>query len=75
MVFNKIHMTVEISKEFSDFLEQLASEEATTKVEIMRRAFGILEIYKKQKQAGNTHIGFTSDPSKLDVELVGVLKN
>ena len=73
MAANKVRMSIEVSKEVAEFLEQLASEEATTKTEIMRRAFSVMKVYKQQKQFGNTHIGFTSDPSKLNVELVGIL--
>ncbi len=69
----KVRMNVEFSPEVAELLEQLASEEATTKAEILRRAVSVLKAYKKQKELGRNHIGFTSSPDKLDAELVGIL--
>lgn len=70
---SKIRMTVEVSKDVADFLDELAGEEGATKTEIVRRAISVLKAYKAQKQKGRSHIGFTDDPTKLDAELVGIL--
>jgi predicted transcriptional regulator len=69
----KVRMNIEVSKEVADFLEELATSEATTKTEIVRRAISVLKAYKQQKQKGRSHIGFTHDPAKLDAEIVGIL--
>lgn len=69
----KVRMSLEVSKDVADFLEELAASEDTTKTEIVRRALSILKAYKQQKAKGRTHIGFTKDPEKLEAELVGIL--
>jgi predicted transcriptional regulator len=69
----KVRMNIEVSQDVADLLEQLSREEATTKTEIVRRALSVLKAYKQQKQKGRAHLGFTSDPTKLDAEMLGVL--
>ena len=69
----KIRLSIEVSEELSALLESLAEKEETTKTEIVRRALSVLKAYRDQARVGRSHIGFTSDPTKLDAELVGVL--
>ena len=69
----KVRLNMEVSQEVADLLNQLASDEGTTKTEIVRRALSILKAYKEQKERGRVHIGFVSDPRGLDVEIVGIL--
>lgn len=69
----KVRMNVEVSQEIADWLDDLARDEATTKTELVRRALSVLKAYKKQKELGRSHIGFTSDPKGLQAELVGIL--
>ena len=69
----KVRLNMEVSQEVADLLNQLASEEGTTKTEIVRRALSILKAYKEQKDRGRVHIGFASDPTSLDAEIVGIL--
>ncbi|HEY4547628.1 MAG TPA: ribbon-helix-helix protein, CopG family [Pedomonas sp.] len=69
----KVRMNIELSQDVAAFLEALAQEEATTKTEIIRRALSVMKAYRQQKDRGRSHIGFVSDPAKLDVEIVGIL--
>ena len=69
----KVRMNIEVSQDIADLLESLAEEEDTTKTEIVRRALSVLKAYRQQKERGRTHIGFTSNPEKLDAELLGIL--
>jgi hypothetical protein len=66
-------MNLEVSSEVAELLEDLAREEATTKTEIVRRALSVLKAYRAQKEKGRPHIGFTTDPTKLDAEIIGIL--
>ena len=70
---SKVRMNVELSQEVADFLEELAEEEDTTKTEIVRRALSVLKAYKKQRERGRSHIGFTSHPENLEAEILGIL--
>lgn len=69
----KVRMNIELSQEVAAFLEALAQEEGTTKTEIIRRALSVMKAYRQQKERGRDHIGFVSDPTRLDVEIVGIL--
>ena len=70
---SKVRMNIEVSQEVADFLDDLAKEEATTKTEIVRRALSVIKAYKDQRKSGRSHIGFTSDPTQLQAEIVGIL--
>ena len=69
----KVRLNMEVSEELVKFLDGLADREDTTRTEIVRRALSVMKAFQEQRAVGNTHIGFTSDPSKLDAELVGIL--
>lgn len=69
----KVRMNVDLSPELASFLEELARNEGATKTELVRRAISMLKAYKQQKERGREHVGFTSDPSQLEAELVGIL--
>lgn len=66
-------MNIEVSQEVADFLDQISKEEATSKTEIVRRALSVMKAYKSQRKIGRSHIGFTSDPTGLEAEVVGIL--
>jgi hypothetical protein len=69
----KTRMTIEFSTDVSDLLKSLAETEETTQVEIVRRALSVMKAYKDQKARGRYHLGFTTDPEHLDVQLIGIL--
>jgi hypothetical protein len=69
----KVRMNIEVSPEVASFLEELAQEEGATKTEIVRRALSVMKAYKSQKEKGRGHMGFVSDASKLDAEIIGIL--
>lgn len=70
---SKVRMNIEVSRDVATLLEDLAREEDTTKTEIVRRALSVLKAYRQQKDRGRSHIGFVSDATRLDAELVGIL--
>lgn len=70
----KHRLNIEISSELDKLLEQLSKEEGTTKTEIVRRGLSVMKAFRRQISAGRTHIGFTSDASKLDAEMIGILE-
>jgi Ribbon-helix-helix protein, copG family len=69
----KVRLSIEVSKELAALLDSLAENEETSKTEIVRRALSVMKAYREQATVGRTHIGFTSDPLKLDSELIGIL--
>ncbi|SIQ57576.1 Ribbon-helix-helix protein, copG family [Rhizobium sp. RU20A] len=70
---SKVRMNIEVSADVAAFLDELAQEEGATKTEIVRRALSVMKAYKSQKDKGRSHMGFVSDPSKLDAEIIGIL--
>jgi predicted transcriptional regulator len=69
----KVRMSIEVSQDVADFLEEVARDEDTSKTEIVRRALSVLKAFRQQKSKGRGHLGFASDPTTLDAEMLGVL--
>lgn len=69
----KVRLSMEVSQSVIDLIDELADRECTTRSDIVRRALAVVKMAKEQFAVGNTHLGFTSDASKLDVEMIGVL--
>jgi predicted transcriptional regulator len=69
----KVRMSIEVSQDVADFLEEVARDEDTSKTEIVRRALSVLKAFRQQKSKGRGNLGFASDPTKLDAEMLGVL--
>lgn len=66
-------LNVIISDDLDRLIEELATETGTSRTDVVRRALAVMKAFKQQKEKGRDHIGFVSDPSKLDVEIVNVL--
>jgi hypothetical protein len=69
----KVRLNMIVSSEVAGLIDGIAEDEGCTRTEVIRRALSILRAFQIQKKAGRCHIGFTSDATKLDAELVGVL--
>lgn len=62
-----------ISEDLDNLIDELASEADTSRTEVVKRALAVLKAFKQQKAQGRSHIGFVEDASKLDAEVVNVL--
>jgi hypothetical protein len=71
----KIRLNLEVSQELANLLDRLAESEDTTKAEIVRRALSVVKAFEEQRLHGRTHMGFASDPTKLDAEMLGILSS
>ncbi|HWE20439.1 MAG TPA: ribbon-helix-helix protein, CopG family [Hyphomicrobiaceae bacterium] len=69
----KVRLNIEVSEDLAKLLDNLAEDEDVTRTEIVRRALAVLKAFRDQIEVGRTHIGFTRDADKLDLELLGVL--
>jgi hypothetical protein len=72
---SKRRMSIEVSTDLAAFWRELADREDVTLAEILRRGLSVMRAYEQQIEVGRTHLCFTSDPTKLDVEIVGVLNS
>jgi Ribbon-helix-helix protein, copG family len=70
---NKVRITIDVTSEVAKLLTELANEAGTNRAEILRRGLAIVKTARDQKNAGRSHLGFTSDAAKLDTELMGVI--
>ncbi len=68
-------MNIELSKELAKEIIDLAESEGVARSEIIRRGLAVMKSFRQQRIAGRTHIGFASDPTRLEAELIGVLNS
>lgn len=66
-------ISLEVSDDVAAMLKNIADEQETTTADMVRRALAILKTAHTQSKLGRAHIGFVSDPTRLDAEIVGVL--
>ena len=56
-----------------DYFARLAREHRTTIDDVVERALIGIALIRAARKRGLNHVGFVSDPSKLDAELRGLL--
>ena len=66
-------LSVNISQELDDLINELADQSNISRTDVVRRALAVMKAYRQQKSIGRDHIGFVEDPTKLDAEIVNVL--
>ena len=64
-----VRLTLSLSPEMYEKLEQLANDAHTSKSEVMRRSLGIYDIAVEGKEEGY-HLGLAKDRSRLEREIV-----
>lgn len=64
-------VTVDLSPDLNDVLEQIAAETHSSKSEIFRKALALIEVAHRATADGE-HVGVVRDPKKLDKEIVGL---
>jgi len=68
----KVRMNLQVSAELNELLERIASDTGSNRSEVIRQALALMKAAHEAKQKGK-HIGFVTDPAKLDTEIVGLL--
>lgn len=71
----KVRLKMEVSSDLVKWIDELAEREGVTRTEIFRRALSVMKAATEQAAIGRKHIGFTSDPSRLEAEIVGILNH
>jgi predicted transcriptional regulator len=67
----KVRLTVDVSKELNQILENIAKETGGTKSDIFRKAVALLDVAHKAKKEGK-RIGIARDRATLETEIVGL---
>jgi hypothetical protein len=62
-----------ISADLDRELTAIAESAGIAQHEVLRRGLAVLKAARIAKARGLPHIGFTTDPARLDLELTGVL--
>ena len=68
----KVRLSLQVTEELNRMLEQMADEGGTTKSDVLRQALALMKVARDGKRQ-NRHLGFASDPRKLETEIVGLL--
>jgi metal-responsive CopG/Arc/MetJ family transcriptional regulator len=68
----KVRMNLQVSAELNELLERIAGDTGSNRSEVIRQALALMKAAHEAKQKGK-HIGFVTDPAKLDTEIVGLL--
>ena len=64
-------LTIDLSKEISDRLTDIARKEGITKAEAMRRAFALLSVAEQEKAKGNALGIVREDPKSHKLHAIG----
>lgn len=62
-----------ISDELHVYLNDLAERRGTTVTDLVRKGLAVIKAAEIHAAGGRMHLGFVSDPSRLDVEIIGIL--
>ena len=68
----KVRLNLQVSSELNKMLEDIAESAGTNRADVIRQALALMNAAYSAKKKGK-HVGFTSDPNKLDTEIVGLL--
>jgi metal-responsive CopG/Arc/MetJ family transcriptional regulator len=68
----RVRMNLQVSAELNELLEKIAGDTGSNRSEVIRQALALMKAAYEAKQRGK-HIGFVSDPDKLETEIVGLL--
>ena len=66
----KVRLNLQLSEELYKELDDMASDTATTRSDVVRRALALLKAAHTGKKSGR-HLGFAKNPDRLDQELIG----
>ena len=66
----KIRLNLQLSEELFNELEEIASDTATTRSDVVRRALALLKAAHAGKKSGK-HLGLARNADRLDQEIIG----
>jgi predicted transcriptional regulator len=68
----KVRLSLQVTDELNRLLEEMAEDAGTTKSDVLRQALALMKAARDGKKR-ERHLGFVSDPRKLETEIVGLL--
>ena len=68
----KVRLSLQVTEELNRLLEEMAGDSGTTKSDVLRQALALMKAARDGKKQSR-HLGFVSDPRKLETEIVGLM--
>lgn len=65
-----VHLTLEIERDTLAYFQAMARERGLRFGEILTRGIVAIKVAREQRAIGRKHMGFVSDRTKLDAELI-----
>jgi hypothetical protein len=72
MAGEKIRMNFQVSPELNEVLDKIADDTGASRSDVIRQALALMKVAHEAKLNGK-RMGFVTDPSKLDTEIVGLI--
>ena len=66
-------LNLDVSDDLHAYLADLAARRSTTIADLVRKGLAVIKAAEKHASGGRSHMGFVSDPSRLDIEIIGIL--
>jgi predicted transcriptional regulator len=68
----KIRLSLQVSQELNQTLEQIAEDTGASRTDVIRQALALMKVAHAAKTEGR-HLGLVSDAKKLDTEIIGLI--
>jgi hypothetical protein len=68
----KIRLSLQVSQELNQTLEEIAESTGTNRTDVIRQALALMKVAHSAKKDGR-HLGIVTDARKLDTEIVGLI--
>jgi len=72
MAARKIKLTLELSEDANNTLEEIAEESSTTKSDVLRKAIGLIKVATSEKKKGRELAVIDSKSEKVVTHIVGL---
>lgn len=65
-----VRLSLTIDRSLRDYFKQMSLETGLPFEQLLARGLGAIKAFQDQKKIGRKHVGFVSDRTKLDAELI-----
>jgi predicted transcriptional regulator len=72
MAAEKVRLSLQVSQELNQTLEEIAESTGTNRTDVIRQALALMKVAHAAKRDGR-HLGIVNDARKLDTEIVGLI--
>lgn len=69
---DKVRVNLQISPELNAVIQNISDDSGVNRTDVIRQALALMKVAHDAKKKGK-HIGISSDASRLDTEIVGLI--